>query len=369
MKSIISFYRQYILPSVLVGSLTVGAGMFALPYVFSKSGLLVGSIYLIVFTLIFIKINLSYAEIISRHSGKYRFASYAKEHLGWFGFWAAMVAVVLGLLLTLTIYIMLSTSFWQLISSTGLGISGYIFWGISSLAITFSLKRLLNLDTILSAAMIAIIFVIFILGISHGIPEALPDYTLSGLFYPYGAVLFALYGRAAIAPLEDYYKANKLEWKKANVPIALGTAIPALLFFLFVVGVMSLSPFGVTPDAVSGIFNGSLLLLPILGLLGLLTIWTSYLIIGTEIKDILSNDLKLHETLALVFVSVIPITLYIFNIGSFVSLIGIAGAIFLAIECILVILMHGKIKGNLSLLDKFIIGLFIAGALHALILG
>ena len=369
MKSVISLYKEYILPTVLLGSLTVGAGMFALPYLFSRSGLLVGSIYLVLFTLIFIKINRAYAEIISKHSGKYRFASYAKEHLGWLGFWAAMVAVVLGLLLTLTIYIILSTSFWHLISSSGLGVSGYIFWALSSLAIIFSLKRLLNLDTILSIAMIVIIFFIFFLGMRHGIPTINSDYSLSGLFLPYGAVLFALYGRAAIAPLEDYYKSAGLDWKKVGIPIILGTAIPAVLFFLFAVGVMGLSPFGVTPDAVSGIFNGTLLSLPMLGILGLLTIWTSYLIIGTEIKDILSNDLKLHDVLALVVVSVVPIVLYFINVGSFISLISLAGAVFLAIECILVILMHGKLKGGLSLLDKLIICLFIAGALRAFIVG
>src|SRR3989344_9012120 len=107
MKRVATWYKQYLLPSVVVGSLTVGAGMFALPYVFSKSGLRTGSIYLTIFTLIFVRINNEYAEIISEHSEKYRFASYAKEHLGKWGFWLSIIAVVFGLLLTLTIYVVL----------------------------------------------------------------------------------------------------------------------------------------------------------------------------------------------------------------------------------------------------------------------
>ena len=365
MKALATLYKQYILPTVLVGSLTVGAGMFALPYVFSKSGFFVGSAYLILFTLIFIKINKAYAEIISKHSSRYRFASYAKEHLGEWGFWLSVIAVIFGLLLTLTIYVVLSSSFWNLVSPGSQDIPNYIFWGISSLAVTLSLKKLLNLDTILSIAMIAIILFIFILGIKNGIPTIIPDYTVSGLFFPYGAILFALYGRAAIAPLEDYYKSARIDWKKASAPIALGTIIPAILFLLFAVGIIGLSPSGVTPDAVSGILNSPLLPLPLLGILGLLTIWTSYIVIGTEIRDILADDLKLHNNLALLTVSAVPILLYVINIGDFIVLVSIAGAIFLAIECALVILMHGKLKGRLSLLDKLIIGLLVTGAIHA----
>ena len=365
MKNIAILYKQYVLPTVLVGSLTVGAGMFALPYVFSKSGLLMGSVYLIFFTLIFVKINNEYAEIISERSGKYRFVSYASEYLGKWGFWLSIIAVVLGLLLTLTIYVVLSSSFWNLISSSGQGVSNYLFWGISSLATAISLKKLLSLNTFLSIAMIAIILFIFLLGTGHGIPNITTGYTLSGFLFPYGAVLFALYGRADIAPLEDYYKSNRLDWKKAVVPIALGTAIPAVLFFLFAVGIIGLSPSGVSADAVSGILNGTLLPLPILGILGLLTIWTSYIVIGTEVKDILANDLKLHSTFALLIVSAVPILLYAINIGSFITLVSIVGAIFLAIECVLVVLMYGKLKGKLSLSDKLTIGLLAAGALHA----
>lgn len=365
MKGFLRLYREYVLPTVLVGSLTVGAGMFALPYVFSKSGFLTGGIYLILFTLIFIKINNDYAFIVSKHSAKYRFASYAHEYLGKWGFGLSLIAVVLGLLLTLTIYVILSGSFWHLISPVGEGIANYIFWGLSSFTVVASLKKLLNLDAFISAAMLGIILFMFFVGMKNGLPTINPDYSLEGLLLPYGVVLFALYGRAAIAPLEDYYKAHKLDWTKSRLPIALGTAIPAILFMLFALGVVGLSPTGVTEDAVSGISNGTILYLPIVGILGLLTIWTSYIVIGTEIKDIIANDLGAHNFFGLLVVCLVPILFYVFGVGSFITLVGIAGAIFLAIECALVILMRGRLKGGLSLLDILIVLLLIAGAVHA----
>jgi len=338
--------------------------MFALPYVFSQSGFLVGSFYLILFMFVFIKINKDYAVVIGEHSGKYRFASYAKEHLGIIGFWTSIMAVVVGLLLTLTVYVILASSFWSLISPIGNGVSNYVFWAISSIAIATSLKSLLNLNTFISAAMVAIIVFIFFLGLGHGAPTAPIELNWPKLLFPYGAVLFAMYGRAAIAPLEDYYESAKLDWKKSGLPITLGTAIPAVLFFLFAAGVAGISPAGVTTDAVSGIVNGTILPLPILGVLGLLTIWTSYVVIGTEIKDILANDLKLRGPLALLLVAVIPVALYTLGIGNFITLVSIIGAIFLAVECILVILMRSKLKKGLSLWDKLIILMLVAGALH-----
>ena len=121
MHNLRRWYREFVLPAGLVGSLTVGAGMFAIPYAFAQSGFLVGTFYLVFFSLVVIKINTSYANIISKKSGDYRFASFAEDHLGKPGFWAGIFAVVFGLLLALTIYIVLAGSFWNLITQA----SGY----------------------------------------------------------------------------------------------------------------------------------------------------------------------------------------------------------------------------------------------------
>ncbi|MDD5711015.1 MAG: aromatic amino acid transport family protein [Candidatus Colwellbacteria bacterium] len=363
MNTLRRWYREFILPAGLVGSLTVGAGMFAIPYAFARSGFLAGVIYLALFSLIAIKINMSYANIISRKSGDYRFASFAQDHLGKAGFWAGIFAVVFGLLLGLTIYIILAGSFWNLIVGTESYLPNIIFWVIGSLAIAISLKKLAGLDFIIYIAMGMIIVFLLALGLQDvsSVPF-LPSQSL-GLLIPYGIVLFALHSRPAIAPLEDYFENRKIGWEKAKRPIVWGTILPAVLFLFFAVAISSLSPAGISEDAVSGLFVPGWVM-SVVGILGILAIWTSYLVIGTEIKDVIVHDLHLPSWLALVMVVFIPMLLYWGGAQNFTTLVSIGGSLFLATECVLVVLMNGKLEGKLSLIDKLLITAFVLGGLY-----
>ncbi|MDD5710894.1 MAG: aromatic amino acid transport family protein [Candidatus Colwellbacteria bacterium] len=361
MNTLRRWYKEFILPAGLVGSLTVGAGMFAIPYAFARSGFLAGVLYLIFFSLVAIKINLSYANIISRKSGDYRFASFAGDHLGRTGFWAGIFAVVFGLLLGLTIYIVLAGSFWHLITQVNGYSPNILFWALGSLSVIVSLKKLASLDFLTYIVMGFIIALLLFLGLqnSASIP-LLPSQPIS-LLIPYGIVLFALHSRAAIAPLEDYFEEKKISWKKARRPIILGTVIPACLFLVFAMAVNTLSPTGISDDAVSGLVIPSIVM-SVVGVLGILALWTSYLVLGTEIRDVLVHDVHVPRWLALTLITFIPILLYLGGANSFATLVAIGGAIFLATECVLVVLMDGKITGRLSLLDKLLIAVFVLGS-------
>ena len=67
-------YKNFILPAGLLAETIIGAGMFALPYVFQKSGIGLGLFYLFFFGLVSILIHLMYADIILRTSENHRFA-------------------------------------------------------------------------------------------------------------------------------------------------------------------------------------------------------------------------------------------------------------------------------------------------------
>ncbi|MBU2101123.1 amino acid transporter [Patescibacteria group bacterium] len=363
MDKLRTWYQEFILPAGLIGSLTVGAGMFAIPYAFVQSGFLIGAFYLILFSLIFIKINTSYANIISQKSGEYRFVGFARYHLGKPGFWTAVFAVVIGLLLVLTVYIILAGSFWNLITESNGYSPNILFWLIGSLVIVISLKRLSGLDFLTFVVMGLIITLLLILGFQNSVSAPLLPSQPIGLLIPYGIVLFALYSRSAIAPLEDYFEKKKIDWKKAKRPIIWGTIVPAVFFLIFAVAVNALSPTGISEDAVSNLIIPDFVM-SIVGVLGLLAILTSYLMLGTEIGDIITKDLRIPRWATLFIVVFVPITLYLGGISNFTTLISVEGAIFLATECILVVLMNGKIMGRLSLLDKLLIAVFVFGALY-----
>jgi len=337
--------------------------MFAIPYAFAQSGFLMGILYLIFFSLIIIKINLSYANIISKKSGNYRFVSFASSHLGQPGFWAGIFTVVLGLLLGLTIYIVLAGSFWDLIIQANGYSPNILFWALGSLSVIVSLKKLAGFDFLTFIVMGLIIVFLLFLGLRDGAPVPLLANQATGLLIPYGIILFALHSRAAIAPLEDYFEEKGISWKKARRPIAWGTILSAVLFLAFAVGVSTLSPGGISEDAVSGLAIPEPIMAAV-GILGILAIWTSYLVLGTEIRDVLIHDLRIPRWVALMLITFVPILLYSAGATSFATLVGIGGAIFLATECVLVMLMDGKVVGKLSQLDKLLIAVFVFGGLY-----
>ncbi len=105
------FFNQLILPAALLSATIIGAGIFALPFVFQKAGLIAGLFYLLIFSAVFVLIHLRYADIISKTAENHRFAGYAETYLGKSGKWLAILMTIVGMIFTLTVYLILSKSF------------------------------------------------------------------------------------------------------------------------------------------------------------------------------------------------------------------------------------------------------------------
>ncbi len=340
--------------------------MFALPYLFSAAGILTGVFYLLLAAFVFTLVHLRYSEVIGKTSGKHRFAGYAGIYLGRRAFWLGAIITGVGLTLVLTAYLALGPVFLRLlVPALGDSLNLYLFWGVGALAILLSLNRLKNFEFLATAAMLAIILVLFGFGLKGGGGLAeMPLINPALILFPYGAVLFALYGRPAISSLKDYFEENNLPASRLPKAVILGTAIPAIFYFLFVLGVVWLSPLGATPDALRGLLLIPSWLLGLIGLLGIFAIWTSYFLLGLEVRDILRYDFKLPYKLAISVTILAPLLLYLVGFKNFIELVTIIGGVFLAIESIMVILMHHKLRGRRHRGELILIVVFILGALY-----
>ena len=109
------FYRDFLLPTGLLAGTIIGAGVFALPYTFKTAGLSVGFFYLALAAAMYCLIHLFYADMIVRTPGEHRFVGYAKIYLGRPAFWQAIAMSVLEMVLVMTIYLLLSVSFLNLL--------------------------------------------------------------------------------------------------------------------------------------------------------------------------------------------------------------------------------------------------------------
>lgn len=340
-------FSQLIYPASLLATTIIGAGMFALPYLFSKAGIATGLIYLFFFGIILALIHLMYADIIVRTPENKRFPGYAKIYLGKFGKWISVFMAIFGALLALVVYLVLSASFVNLIApNASAAYIALFFWLLGSLAIFFNVNKLAMSEFLIFIGMAAIILVIFGFAflMNGGMKKVtnLPLFNLNNIFLPFGAVLFSMYGRSAIPTLLGYFRNNGQSPIKSKWPIIIGSIAPAVIYFIFVFGILGLSD-NISEDAVSGLVgNLPIAILWILGILGIISLWSTYIVIGRDIKKSLEHDFNFLPILSGAVVLIIPILFYFIGLQDFLLLVEFVGAVIIGLEGIFIILMWLK---------------------------
>jgi len=363
-------YKDIILPASLLAGTIIGAGVFALPFVFEKAGILTGLFYLAVFGVLLSFLYLMYAEVIKRTEEPHRFVGYVKIYLGKFAERLSVFTSIIGLLVSMVVYLILAVSFINLIAPFIPDLyKVLIFWAVASLAVFLKAGRLAFLEFLVTTAIMAIILVIFFLGVGGFSLKAASFPLFNGVlfFLPYGVILFALAGRTAIPSVVNYFREKKDDLKKVKLPIILGTLIPVVVYLLFVCGVVGLSG-QVSEDAVSGLVgNVPVFVLYLLGVLGFFSLWSTYIMLSQEIRKSLEEDFRFPGVLSGLVVVLVPLVLYFLGFNNFLMLAGVVGGIFIAFEGILIVLMWLKATRRHSFLAYLLLLIFAVGIFYELI--
>jgi len=329
--------------ATLVG-MTIGAGILGIPYIVSKAGFLTGLVSLIGIGLAILIINLLVGEVALRTEGNHQLPGYAGHYLGkWgkrlmtlsmiIGVYGALIAYTLGEGQSLSQILGLDPLFW----STLFFICGaiWLFFGIKTLAVSE-----LFMNSIQLCIFIAIVASLFIVGNFKF--ANLTTFNASQLLVPYGVILFAYLGAAAVPEVREVIRGH---WHDLKKVVIIGTLIPIVVYTLFalvVIGVM-----GVSTTEIATIGIGQ-----ILGKLGIIftnlfavfIMTTSFIALGIALKEVYMYDYKLPKNLAWIFVCAVPVILILLGVHSFIKVIGITGAIAGGIDGILIVLMWWKAK-------------------------
>lgn len=338
-------YKNIILPASILAGTVIGAGMFSLPFVFNQVGFSTGLFYLAFFSLFYIWIYFLYAEVILNTAGEHRFVGYAKIYLGNLGFWLALLLGLLEIFFVLTIYLILSPSFFNLIYSSNSLYYLLFFWFLGSAAAVFSTRRIAFLEFLIVAGMVAIIALVGWLGIGNfSFPEA-PFQNLNFWSWPLvGPILFALSGALVVPEVVSYFRESKMSLARLKLSLALGGILPAVAYLIFIIGILGLSG-AVSEDAVSGLIGRTPdLILGLLGTLGLLSLISSYIAIGLNARRILEYDLSLSKNWSKLIIVFLPIILYFLGLQNFIYAVTLVGLIFLPLEIVFIILMWLKAR-------------------------
>lgn len=320
----------------------IGAGILGLPYVFAKSGWLTGLFWLIVLGAVMIFVNLALGEITLRTKGKHQLSGYAEKYLGKWGKRIMFFAMIFGVYSALLAYLIgegesLSRILPGNINPIFLGI---IFWLIMTLLLREGLKGLKKIETWGVIAIITIVIGIFIRLLPQIEPSNLMTSNSAYFTLPIGVVMFALLGFTSIPELRQEIKGKEKLLKRA---IIIGSLIPIILYILFTsvfVGIL-----GNEVTEVATLSFG-----PIITILGIFTMLTSYFVLSFSLRDTFKFDIKSSKKINFIFTSLIPLLIYIiiaqYKVISFASILGIGGVISGGITGIMILLINKKAKTN-----------------------
>jgi tyrosine-specific transport protein len=333
--------------AILIGVI-IGAGIFGIPYVISKSGILPGIFYFLFLGFVVTLLHLCFGEIVLSTKEKHRLVGFAKKYLGRPGKTLILFSTFFGTTGVLLAYLILGGNFLKIVISPFFETSAFklsiIFWLVLIYFIFKGIKFIGPAEIFTNSFFLVILLFTF----CFLIPKInLENFTLiepREIILPYGVILFSLMGFVAIPEMADVLKDPKERQKFKKIILA-ASGLVILIYLLFSLAVVGVSGKNTSQDALSG-------LVPFLGqrivflgaLFGLITIADSFLVICLYFKNVLIYDLKLPEFLSFSVASGLPMILFLAGLRNFIGVIGIVGTILGAIEGVIIFLIYTKIK-------------------------
>lgn len=325
----------------LTGSI-IGAGILGLPYVFAKSGFLVGLFWLLFFGALLIFVNLALGEVMLRTRGIHQLSGYANKYLGKWGQRIMFSAMVFGVYSALLAYLIGEGESISKIIPGNIPpiIFGIMFWLVMTLLLKEGMKGLKKVEMWGVIGIILIVLGIFIKFIPSINPTNLIVWNSASFTVPIGVVMFALLGFTSIPELKREIKGNEKLLKRA---IIVGTLIPVVLYILF--SVVFIGVLGKNVNEVATLSLG-----PFATILGIFTMLTSYFVLSFSLRSTFKYDMKTPKWSTFLFSSIIPLVLYVlvtkFNIMGFALVLGLGGVVSGGITGILILLMAKKAKSS-----------------------
>jgi len=332
--------------ATLIGT-TIGAGTFAIPYVFSQSGVITCLVYFLIVGVLAILLHLFFGEIILRTKDETRLIGLSKKYLGEKGKIILGVALIIGTAGSLLIYIILTGQFLALIFPNFFSPAFFslLAWLFLSFLVFLGTHSIAKAEVLMSA----FLFLIGGLVIVFCLPKIQTNnfilFNSKALFLPFGVFLFSMVGWSAVPESEDILT-NKKNLKKAII-ISLLICLAFYILFGFAIS-------GVTGKATTQ--EGFLGLVPYLGknimilagIFGLLAVATSFITIANYLKNTLVFDLKIPKHISFLLAVGAPLILFLAGLRSFISLVSVLGAFIGLIEgcCIVLIWLKAKKMGD-----------------------
>lgn len=355
--------------ATLTGTI-IGAGIFSLPYITSKVGILIMLGYFLILGALVTLVHLFFGELSLRTPDSKRLPGFAKFYFGNLGEKIALISTILGIFGAILAYLIVGGEFLSEIFSPIFGGNSLIYtifyWALGSILIFFGIKIISKVEISALIAFLAILILLFIKGFSQfKITNLSFPLDFSQIFLPYGPILFSLWGAALIPEVEEMLGENKRILPKI---ILISILIPIIFYLLFIFLILGITGPKTTESALIGLRNflGGGIAFPMI-LFGALTTFTSFIALGLTLKKVFWYDLKMKKNLALLITCFTPLILFLIGLKKIIPIIAFVGGVMLGIDGILILLMYKKIKPQRKFLNYPLILIFLAGIIYEII--
>ena len=326
----------------MIVSGTIGAGILGLPYAIAKVGVPLGIVYIVFIGFLMMGLNLLMGSLAVRTNKKMQLIGFAGEYLGkggkwfttfllYFMLWGVMMVYIIGEGEVLAKLFGRSEFFW----STA-------FFVVVTLLIYIGISTVKVVELFLSLGVLVVVLTLSVFSSAHVDARNWQYMNLADLFFPYGVLLFAYYGAAAVPEARSILLNRDRDFKKAIIIAGLIVMAVYLIFSIVVIGVTGLNTSEIATFALGDKVGPKVFLLG--NIFAALAMGTSCLMSGLAMRDSMSWDFKISPGLSTFLVCSAPFLLFILGFRSFIQAINIVGGVFISIEMFLILLIYWRAK-------------------------
>jgi len=328
----------------LMVSTTLGAGMFALPYIVQRSGWGTALIYLALMAALISYVHHTYLNVLHKENEKLRLLGLVRAYWGEAGFFGAFLVIAIGLVLTLAAYLVLGVEFasfiWPQISPRNALV---LFWMAGIAPFVLQTRKLVGAELVAAVAMIGIIAVV--VATADNVDSIRLNFSLAddakAWFLPFGAILFSLAGWTAIEPIYEITQDKKM-MSPMRWGMVIGTFFSAAVYIFFIWGILAGGKH-IGVEVMDIVLGWPTWKAQTLGVLGISLLLTSFWPIALEVKNSLEKDLFWPHWRSSFFVLILPLALVLAGLNSFLELVEFVGGVFAAAQYVLILLVAAKI--------------------------
>lgn len=329
--------KDFIKALAVFSGTVIGVGIFSLPYVSFRAGFLVVFFYFLVMASVAILIHFIFGEVALGTQGIHRLPGYVGKYLGPRWKKITLFIIGLGLMGALLAYLIVGGSFLNSFFSPFFGgneiLYTLLFFVFGSYLIFRGIKSISQVEITL----LLVFFIILLLFLIKAFPfiniENFKTINLKFFTFPYGIVLFSLWGSALVPEIKEMVKGSRRELRKV---IFSGITISFITYLFFIFIIFGASGSATSKEALSG-FIGKVGdgILRLGFIFGVICCFTSFITLGLTLKKVFWYDFGLSPNFSWFITSFLPLGLFLLGIREFIEVIGFTGGLMLGLEGII----------------------------------